>query len=564
MDSMVNCPNCVPPVDHPPGELRMIAIENLHESPWNPRQYYPEAPMAELIQSMKESGFRPWLPLVVREAEDGYTIAAGHRRRRAAEAAGIRLIPCMVRHMSDQEFLDILNFDNTGRDDVHPLHEAAGWRTWMEKTGNGVREIAQRIGQSIEYVYQRLKYDNLIDEGKRLFLDGKLTGTHAILIARRPADVQKKALKYMEPLKWDPTKIPSARDLEAWLHNSADKDLNRAPFDQNDATLLAGAGTCAVCPKRAANDPGYRPSLETDDGSDNCTDARCYEQKTTNHLIRIKEELRHSGEEPLEISLSWNTKKKGVLSPERYERLSDTEGAINGKNIKTAVVVEGEEAGKVIRVRVKPEAPRGSKVEKAEQERQQKAHEAEVQTEIEIRRRILRAVCEKVTQPTRADLEALLLAAFDAQENTDELCRLHDIPFEGFRSRFTLQAALPKLKDAELARLVVETAVVSELEVFEASRPAEGLLALAKRYKVDAEKIRKEAAKPSPESAEDPTLPKSPKDAIRKLPALNEAKPKKAKAAPQKKLPAGTRAKIAKGNKERAAHKATQKKQGRK
>jgi len=132
----------------PDGELRMIPIENLHESPWNPRQYYPEGAMRELIDSMRVSGYREWLPLMVRPAPDGfgYEIGAGHRRRRAAEAVGIEILPCVVRPLSDAQFLDVLNFDNTGREDVHPLHEAAGWRAWMEKTGHGVIDIAYRIG----------------------------------------------------------------------------------------------------------------------------------------------------------------------------------------------------------------------------------------------------------------------------------------------------------------------------------------------------------------------------------------------------------------------------------
>src|SRR5258707_14371312 len=96
--------------------------------------------------------------------------------------------------MDDVEFLDVLNFDNAGREDVHPLHEAAGWRQWMEKTGKGVLDIAARIGQSKEYVYQRLKYSALIPEAQAAFLDGKLTAGHAVQIARR--DDQKKWLKF--------------------------------------------------------------------------------------------------------------------------------------------------------------------------------------------------------------------------------------------------------------------------------------------------------------------------------------------------------------------------------
>jgi Predicted transcriptional regulators len=97
----------------PEGELRTIPIGELYESPDNPRQHYPEAAMSELVESMKQSGFRPWLPLLVRPCGQssaiwrklgdvsGYEIGAGHRRRRAAELAGISAHP-LHRHVDDR------------------------------------------------------------------------------------------------------------------------------------------------------------------------------------------------------------------------------------------------------------------------------------------------------------------------------------------------------------------------------------------------------------------------------------------------------------------------------
>lgn len=204
-------------------QVRLIPIRRLIESQWNPRQVYPEKQMAELAASMRENGFRTWLPIVVRPvpnlefADINYEIAAGHRRRRAALEAGITEVPCLVREMSDSEFLDVLNFDNSQREDVHPLHEAAGWRAWMERTGLGVADIAKRIGQSKEYVYQRLKYESLIAPASQAFLDGKLSAGHAVLIARLAPEDQKAALRHCEPPASDPDKVPSVRDLVAWI-----------------------------------------------------------------------------------------------------------------------------------------------------------------------------------------------------------------------------------------------------------------------------------------------------------------------------------------------------------
>jgi hypothetical protein len=96
---------------------------------------------------------------------------------------------------------------------------------------------------------------------------------------------------------------------------------------------------------------------------------------------------------------------------------------------------------------------------------------------------------------------------------------------------------LPKLKDAELYQLAVEIAVVREFDEWQISRGEEPkrLLALAKRYKVDAVKIRREMEEAAKE-AEGGTR----KEVIQKLPTPNgsakSAPP--AKKTPAKKAPA--------------------------
>jgi len=271
------------------GELRTIPLSELHESPWNPRQYYPEAAMQELVESMKASGFRPWQPLLVRPRPEsewrklnepaGYEIGAGHRRRRAAELAGITEVPCVVRPMSDQEFSDVLNFDNGAHENVHPLHEAAGWRAHMERTGQGVLAIAARIGKSKEYVYQHLKYSALIPEAQQAFLDNKFSDSHAILIARQTPDQQEMALEFLEN---DP--LPSSRDLDGWLRRAFYENLALAPFETADALLLPEAGNCIVCPKRLANDPSH---IAVEGEADLCTDPKCCDRKTKAHFVQI-------------------------------------------------------------------------------------------------------------------------------------------------------------------------------------------------------------------------------------------------------------------------------------
>ncbi len=478
--------------------IQMIPIESLSESPWNPRQVFPEAALNELVESMKASGFRPWLPLMVRPhpADLTYEIGAGHRRRRAAELAGIKEIPCIVREMSDEEFLDVLNFDNSGREDVHPLHEAAGWQQWMEKTGKGVLDIAARIGQSKEYVYQRLKYAALIDAGKAAFLNGEITAGHAILIARLQPKDQDKSLKYCLTVGYSGHK-PSVRDLVNFIQRDIHLEMADAPFDLASVELVPAAGSCIVCPKRTKNSPELILAVEyaQRDGPtepiDDCTDPACFTAKVDAHLVQIERKLKAAGKDPIYVSDSWSKAPKGVLIRSDYQTVKEgTPGA------RTAIVGQGHEAGKVIHIKVTPKAPspKGETPEqkKAAEEKQKIATERE----LSIRREILKAIRPKISGLTRPDIEWLLMDLLHNGE-ADELARLHGLKFNSYQGNQAIEIAIPKMSEAELFQLAVELPVMEELKGWAITRnesPAR-LLALAKRHKVDAAKIRADIEK---------------------------------------------------------------------
>jgi ParB family chromosome partitioning protein len=503
------------------GELRDIPLEQLHESPWNPRQYYPDGPMAELTQSMRESGFRAWLPIMVRPRGDegGYEIGAGHRRSRAAGEAGLTVVPCIVRAMTDEEFLDVLNFDNCGREDVHPLHEAAGWNAWMEKTGKGVIDIAARIGQSKEYVYQRLKYSQLIEAGRKAFLDGEITAGHAILIARlQPAD-QKKALKACEPPAWNKDQRASVRDLASFIQRDIHLDLTRAAFSLEAEDLVPEAGACSVCPKRTRNSPELIPDPEfirsgasfvrSGGDADECTDPGCFNSKLRGHLVRIKTELESKGGKVIEVAAGYGKAPKGALNANSYQEVP--EGSAGSK---VAVMVSGINAGKLIHIKLLPapenrpgnRATAGSANDAAAaRKKEQEARDAKAARERAVRVKILEAIRAKRGSLglARFELFDFLAAVIHDIElpGAAALCELRGIAVpkindwedQDERGQEALVIALPGLSEAELHKLVVEIPLMDDFE--EGSLIHESpkrLLDAARRYKVDAAKIRRQ------------------------------------------------------------------------
>lgn len=177
-----------------------IRIEELFESPLNPRKYFPHDEQQELIDSIKQHGILT--PLIARYAEGGFEIAAGHRRFRAAKKAKLSHLPVILRHLTDQEMLEILTIENLQRVDVSELEEASGFQMLIDRAGYDVPRIADRINKSEKYVYDRLKLLTLGEPARKALEEGKINASHGILLARlEPADqkeVLQDAFRYKE------------------------------------------------------------------------------------------------------------------------------------------------------------------------------------------------------------------------------------------------------------------------------------------------------------------------------------------------------------------------------
>ncbi len=102
-----------------------VLLEDLRLPQWQPRRYFDEAAMQELVASVEQHGILQ--PLLVRPlAGDGYEIVAGERRYRAAEKARLRDVPVIVRSMSDAEALQYALLENLQREDLNPVEETEG------------------------------------------------------------------------------------------------------------------------------------------------------------------------------------------------------------------------------------------------------------------------------------------------------------------------------------------------------------------------------------------------------------------------------------------------------
>jgi ParB family chromosome partitioning protein len=152
-------------------DVRMIALEQLHESPLNSRQRFDEHKLQELADSLPDDRPAHARARAAVEARE----EAGLRTRRGPSPAprgrASRVsthMMAIVRELTDREFLEILTIENLQREDVHPLDEAHGYQELMKSGNYDVAKIADRIGKSSHsYVRDRLKLLQLIDRPRR-------------------------------------------------------------------------------------------------------------------------------------------------------------------------------------------------------------------------------------------------------------------------------------------------------------------------------------------------------------------------------------------------------------
>lgn len=182
--------------------ITTIPIEELVENGGNPRRSMNGPALEELVASVRAHGVLQ--PILVRPIAAkppraaAFEVVAGHRRLAAARKAGLTALPALVRELSDKEALEVAVIENLQRSDLHPLEEAEGYRQLMHVHKYDVARIAERIGRSTKYVYDRVKLLSLTEKAQKLFLDDRITAGHAIILARLKPEDQERAFELGE------------------------------------------------------------------------------------------------------------------------------------------------------------------------------------------------------------------------------------------------------------------------------------------------------------------------------------------------------------------------------
>lgn len=168
-----------------PEELRQLAVETIGPNPNQPRRHFDEHALDALAASLTERGVLQ--PVLVRPLAGGfYELIAGERRWRAAQLAGLRTIPAIVRRHDDAASLELAVIENMAREDLNPVEEARACAALVDELGLTREDVGRRVGRSRVAVSNLIRLLDLPDEALALLERGHLSEGHgrALLLAR--------------------------------------------------------------------------------------------------------------------------------------------------------------------------------------------------------------------------------------------------------------------------------------------------------------------------------------------------------------------------------------------
>jgi len=156
---------------------RLLPVNDISPNPYQPRIKVTQDDIRDLVASIKEKGIIE--PLIVKRSGKKYILAAGERRFRAAQAAGLKEVPVVVRDLTDQELLEIGIIENLHRKDLNPVEEARAYNDLHNKFGMTHDRIAQLVGKDRSTVTNTMRILNLPDRVRQFLTTGKLSSGHA-------------------------------------------------------------------------------------------------------------------------------------------------------------------------------------------------------------------------------------------------------------------------------------------------------------------------------------------------------------------------------------------------
>lgn len=242
----------------------------------NPRTFFDPSEMSVLETSVRANGILQ--SVLVRRLEpcdaggESFALVAGERRFRAAIACGLVHVPALIFDGDKEAAAEFALIENTARADMSATEEAQAAERSMQRHGSNKAEVLRHLGWSSTKLEQRLALLRCVPEVRIALNERKILLGHAELLAAVPAEKQLSSL----PL------IIEHKLTVAYVKQNLAKvaqSLQTAIFDQTECLTCPSNTVCQSALFVEALDEGY------------CTNAQCYDNKTTTVLHTMRDEL---------------------------------------------------------------------------------------------------------------------------------------------------------------------------------------------------------------------------------------------------------------------------------
>ena len=138
-----------------------LKISLIVPNEYQPRHTFDEESLGELADSIREHGVVQ--PILVRRKNHQYELIAGERRLRAAEMAGLKEIPAIVRDYSDKQSAEIALIENLQREGLTVIEEGEAYHRLMDEYGYTQEAMARAVGKSRSYIGNAVRFLSLPD-----------------------------------------------------------------------------------------------------------------------------------------------------------------------------------------------------------------------------------------------------------------------------------------------------------------------------------------------------------------------------------------------------------------
>jgi ParB family chromosome partitioning protein len=155
-----------------------LPLDRIKPNPFQPRQTFDQTKLAELVESIKESGLIQ--PLVVRKVGEEYELVVGERRLKALEKLDWVTAPSLIiDSASNETVMEMALIENIQREDLNPIEEASAYYRLITECNISQADVAARVGKDRSSVANSIRLLSLPDRVKEFLINGKLSAGHA-------------------------------------------------------------------------------------------------------------------------------------------------------------------------------------------------------------------------------------------------------------------------------------------------------------------------------------------------------------------------------------------------